>query len=92
VGSDGRSHGLVRAAAGAGTGSGGDERVRERERCERGREDAGEGLREIWAFKWAFFPFSLFMSFNIASIYSLRNGPSRVWLKNTHSSPFFLFF
>jgi hypothetical protein len=53
----GRWRAQARAAAGAGAGSGGGGSVRERERCERGREDAGEGMRESWAFKWAFFPF-----------------------------------
>ena len=64
----------LRAAAGTGAGSGwrvgrrarayagGAERVRERERYERSRKDAGEGLRESWAFKWAFFAFSFFMT------------------------------
>ena len=72
AGGGGRSHGLFPAAAGTGAGSGwrvgrrarayagGGERVRERERYERSKKDAGEGLRESWAFKWAFFPFSPF--------------------------------
>ena len=70
----------LRAAAGTGAGSGwrvgrrarayagGAERVRERERerYERSKKDAGEGLRESWAFKWAFFSFfSLFMTTHI---------------------------
>ena len=69
AGGGGRSHGLFPAAAGTGAGSvgrrarayaGGGERMRERERYERSKKDAGEGLRESWAFKWAFFPFSAF--------------------------------